>query len=721
MLGSHAGLSHFLTWQRETFEVGPGDRCAQLTGISFDVVLRDIFLPLVSGATLHLLEDPDDLGGARLIRWLADEEITLLHTVPALTRTWLATWPAALTAPTARAVFFAGEPLTGELVNRWRSTFPRARVINLYGPTETTLAKCAYEVPVGEQTGVLPIGWALPQTQILLLNAWDGLCGIGEVGEIVVRTPFRTKGYLSGAPSEAVQRFCPNPFTKQQGDIVYRTGDRGRYGPGGRLEILSRLDDDVKIRGVLVNLRDVEAMLGQQSGVQSSVVTAHRGGPEEEMTLAAYVVPAEGQTIDLAELRASIRAHLPAALAPATVTILDHLPLTANGKVDRTALPRPERTAGVAGMVIAPRTRDERQIAEIWVQLLGMKTVSVHDNFFDVGGTSLLAIRVCTALEEATGLRLPAAALWETPTIAQLAMLLGSASQHVEIPTLVALQSQGSLPPLFCISYRGGPAHAFRELAAALGPGQPVYALQEQPRDRPDGPARQTAEVAAMNIDAMRAIQPHGPYYLAGTSGGGVVAYEMAQQLRAGGEQVAMLALFDTTCPGGGGTARPAGRRSLPVRVQYRARALATRIRYHTTVWTVMQPVERPAYLRARITTIRHGLLHVLRPSEQSGEESAPINDEIKGENTVRPVADEGYRPRPYAGHVTYFWSSNNPAGLLGASDPRRGWQRLVQGRLEIHYMPGRHCEFAYYAPYLRHAVADLQACLRRARRATGE
>ncbi|MGH8773204.1 MAG: amino acid adenylation domain-containing protein, partial [Burkholderiales bacterium] len=261
ILGCHKGLNHFLAWQRETFAIDSQDRVAQLTALSFDPLLRDVFLPFTSGATLCLPGKDDELEPASVWSWLATETISVLHTVPSRAQSWLADALPRLEFPHLRMTFFAGEPLLGSLVNRWRA-LTTSEIINLYGPTETTMAKCFYRVPADVSPGVQPAGQPLPQTQALVLNPYGNLCGIGEPGEIVIRTPSRTLGYLN-ASSETRASFRKNPFRDDDADWLYCTGDSGRYRPDGSLEIGSRLDDQVKINGVRVEPAEVTAVLAQ--------------------------------------------------------------------------------------------------------------------------------------------------------------------------------------------------------------------------------------------------------------------------------------------------------------------------------------------------------------------------------------------------------------------------------------------------------------------------
>ena len=355
VLGCHKGLAHFVAWQRDTFGVGPGDRSSQLTGLSFDVVLREIFLPLTSGATLCLRPPDHELGPDEVLAWLEKEGVTVLHTVPALARTWLVETPASVKLEALRYVFIAGEPLTSRLVRQWRSRFPgAARIVNLYGPTETTLAKCFYEVPEVTREGIQPVGRPLPQTQALVLGAGDRLCGIGEAGEIVIRTPYCSLGYVN-APAETAKRFFPNPFRRDAKDLLYRTGDRGRVLPDGSLEILGRLDQQVKVRGARVELGEIESVLASHEAVAECVVMAI-AEPGEDARLVAYVVPRRGPAPGSTSLRQYLKERLPEYMVPSAVSLLAALPLTANGKLDRRALPAPSGVTEDRGEAVAPRS-----------------------------------------------------------------------------------------------------------------------------------------------------------------------------------------------------------------------------------------------------------------------------------------------------------------------------------------------------------------------------
>ena len=422
--GCHKGLSQFLAWQRSTFDVGPGDRCSQLTSPSFEVILRDIFLPLVSGATLCLPDRGADTASGDMLAWMDRDEVTLVHAVPTLAQTWLGTMAAGAEPRKLRWAFFGGEPLTDVLVRRWRKvTPPTAGIVNLYGPAETTLAKCFHVIPPEPTHAVQPLGTPLPHTQALVLNAGRQLCGVGEPGEIVIRTPFRTFGYIN-APAEQQKRFVSNPFANSHDDVVYLTGDRGRYRPDGVLEFLGRTDDQVKIRGVRIEPAEVTALLGRHPKVTACFVAAVPDSNGENI-LAAYVVPAADSTALASELRSYLSEQLPRAMVPSGFVFLDALPLSSNGKVDRRALAAMAVARSDTGTAfVSPRTQTEHALERIWSRVLARERVGVQENFFDLGGHSLLATQVVSLIRHEFNVELPLNTIFTTPTIEGLAVYL---------------------------------------------------------------------------------------------------------------------------------------------------------------------------------------------------------------------------------------------------------------------------------------------------------
>jgi amino acid adenylation domain-containing protein len=453
ILGSHKGLSQFLAWQREEFGVGPGDRCAQLTMLSFDAALRDIFLPLTSGACLCLPpRQAQGLEADWVLPWLDRCRVSLLHTVPTVAQSWLAVLPSGVSLRALRWAFFVGEPLSDALVRMWRRAFPEGGgIVNLYGPTETTLVRCFFVVPEDGLPGLQPAGRPIPQTQALVLAGGCRLCGVGEPGEIHLRTPFRTLGYL-GATEEAGRGFSVNPFRDDPNDLLYGTGDLGRYRPDGGLDVLGRLDFQIKIRGVRVEPEEVTAVLARHPIVRACVVVGVRG--ERENRLIAYVVAPEPNRPAPAELRAFLAEQLPAAMIPSVFVFLDELPMTANGKVDRAGLPEPNPLAPEPeeARVASAQTPIQEIVAATWEKALEVQGVGPETNFFEAGGHSLLAAQVVSRLRQVFQIDLPLRDLFEEPTVAGLAKRIEAAMVTREgggVPELRRVPRAGSLPLSF--------------------------------------------------------------------------------------------------------------------------------------------------------------------------------------------------------------------------------------------------------------------------------
>ncbi len=434
VLGYHGGLSHFLEWQRDRFDIGAGDRGAQLTTVGFDVVLRSIFLPLISGATV-VLPEADAVDASAILPWIVREEITYTHLVPSVAAAWLSEGQT-VPLPALRRVFFAGEPLADGLVTDWRRCFSdSATVINLYGPTETTLAKCFNVLGRELRPGTAPIGNGIPGSQLLILNE-DRPCGVGEVGEIVIRTPYRSRGYVREDGLDTTC-FVPNPFTSDPADLLYRTGDLGRFLPDGELEILGRRDAQVKIHGVRIELGEIETLLRHQPGVTAAAVALRPVG--DEPVLVGYLV-AEGD-VDTAAIERALVAELPRSMHPSAFVVLPELPRTSSGKIDRRALPDPPES--LTGEVIAATTQTERTILGIWCEVLKRDTISVDADFFAIGGHSIRAVRVASRISRAFNVHVTLAEVFEQSTIARLA-------NHVDALVSAADEQPvaGQSPPL---------------------------------------------------------------------------------------------------------------------------------------------------------------------------------------------------------------------------------------------------------------------------------
>jgi amino acid adenylation domain-containing protein len=694
VLGAHRGLAHFLAWEREAFQVSPSDRVSQLSRLSFDVAMRDIFLPLTSGATLCLPPDQTRFDTGQVLNWLQAEAVSIVHIVPAVAAAGLATATPDITLEKLRWALFAGEPLTEQLVNRWRDAFPRSGgIANLYGPTETTLAKFCHLVGDPPGPGIQPVGQPLPHTQALVVNRAGQLCGVGEPGEVFIRTPYRSLGYIN-LPEAQAERFIVNPFGTDPGDLVYRTGDLGRHRVDGALELQGRTDHQIKIGGVRIEPAEIESVISGHPEVAACVVVATGEGDvegEEDRRLTAYVAAKPGCTPSLKSVRAVVRRELPKHQHPSRFVFLDSLPLLANGKVDRAGLPPPgSERPDPDEPYVAPRTELEGTLARIWEEVLKIAPVGIHDDFFDLGGHSLMAVRLMFRINKGTGAALPLATLFEHATIEKLARLVVNPLARSAEP-LVAVQPGGRERPLFFVHPAGGDVMCYGQLAARLGKGRPFYGLQSLVSDPAKARSPAIEDMAAHYLDAIIGVQPSGPYLLGGWSMGAIVAFEMAQQLVDRGHQVALLALLDHRPP----VAADADELFDDVAVMRRFLASVGELE--------SAPLEGLTGERRFERFLELARQRDLLPAEV-GEEQVRSYLEVYRANVE---AVRRYSPRRYPGRVTLLRTRfDDPDG-----DTTLGWGSFAQAGVDVFEVPGTHHQMVS-EPNVETVARVLRSCL---------
>jgi amino acid adenylation domain-containing protein len=416
--GRLKGIDHFIRWEIHTLGVNSGTRVSLLLPLTFDGSLRDVFVPLCAGGTICIPQGRDTILDAhRLAHWLDEQRIEIVHCVPSVFRSLINENPTPDRFPSLRAILLAGEPLLPSDVGRWMDIFgERVQLINLYGTSETTMAKFIYFVkPSDKERPSIPVGKPMPGARALILDEKAMPCPSGVVGEIYIRTPYRSLGYYR-QPELTSEVFITNPFNTDPEDIVYKTGDLGRLLEDGNYEYLGRTDQQVKIRGVRVELGEIENLLRKHGAVRD-VVVIDRQDRNQTKYLCAYVVLDEEN--EATELRDYLSAYLPVHMLPSVFIPMRKLPRTLNGKVDRKALPTPAETQAEGGKNhVAPRTPIEEMLAGIWMQVLGVSRVGIFDNFFQLGGHSLLATQIISRVRVTFDVDLPLPILFEKPTVA---------------------------------------------------------------------------------------------------------------------------------------------------------------------------------------------------------------------------------------------------------------------------------------------------------------
>jgi amino acid adenylation domain-containing protein len=457
VLGVHRATLSVLAWMGQAFPFAGDEVCCQKTPVSFGDSIQELFGPLLQGIRTVLIPDAVLKDVARLVQTLARHDVSRIILVPSLLRTLLDTYsdlPDRL--PHLKLWFAGGEALSSDLVHRFRERLPHARLINLYGASEASDDTTWYDATsASDELTRVPIGRPIANTQVYVLDQHLQPVPVGVAGELYVGGASLTRGYLN-RPELTAERFIPHPFSHEPGARLYKTGDVARYRADGQLEYLGRYDQQVKIRGVRIELEEIEAALRQHPAVREIAVTVREEVPGD-VRLVAYVVPAQEPGPTIGELRRFLGAKLPAAMVPATFVRLGTLPHTPSGKVDRRALPTPSLVRpALEELYVAPRTDTERQVAAVWCRILDLEQVGIHDDFFELGGHSLLAMELLFRVQEAMHVEVPLASFFETPTVARMAAIIATAPQsrqERQASPIVPVARGGRLPASIAQEY----------------------------------------------------------------------------------------------------------------------------------------------------------------------------------------------------------------------------------------------------------------------------
>ena len=705
VLVSHESIADHCRNAQRCYELNSGDVVLQFASPSFDVSLEEILPTLIVGARLVIM-GAHVWHPAELQRKIAQFGLTVLNLPTAywqeLAREWAAVpeW-----APNVRPrlIIVGGDAMLPDVLKLWQRTSVNSiRLLNAYGPTETTITATAFEIAPRPGENAMdrrvPIGRPLANRAIYILDRHGNPVPIGIPGELYVGGASVARGYLN-QPELTAERFLPDPFSAEPGARMYKTGDVARYLPDGNIEFLGRVDHQVKIRGFRIELGEIEAALGQHPAVREAVVLAREDMPGEKR-LVAYVVG--NSTAD--ELRGFLKDKLPQYMVPAVFVPLDALPLLSNGKTDRRALPAPDRTRPeLHKAFVAPRDDLEVQLAHIWEEVLGVRPVGVRDNFFELGGHSLAAVRLFALIEIRLGRRLPLTAVFHGATVEHLAGVLRQRVTPGPQSSLVAIQPGGSKRPLFLVHPAGGHVFPYIRLAQLLGPDQPCYGLQARGLEDGQDPHTRIGDMAAHYIQALQTLQPTGPYLLGGWSMGGVVAFEMAQQIHAQGQRVALLALLDGGIPTPDETFPEEDSEAISLVERYFG------ISFGPMKFLAALPRDKQlAFLLARAK--RRGLV----PAELDISQARRFVDLLRSD--LR--ATQNYALRLYPGRITVFNASERVAGT--SPDPTLGWCEWASGGVEVHVVPGNHASLMY-EPHVKVLAEKLTACLNQAHSATAE
>jgi amino acid adenylation domain-containing protein len=702
-------------------QIEPSDVIAQASNAAFDAATFEIWGALLHGARLAVVRKETLLAPADLATTIERQGIGIMFVTTALFNQLAAERPGIFRS--LKHVMFGGEAADPRAARRILQHGPPAHLVHVYGPTETTTFATWHPVAsVPDDATTIPIGRPIANTRAFVLDRYLSPQPVGIPGELYIGGPGLARGYLR-RPELTTERFIPDPFIDDPDARLYRTGDLVRRLEDGSIEFVGRLDQQVKIRGFRIELGEVEALLGEHPSVRQSIVLPYERGTAGKR-LAAYVVPEPDSGVGGDDLRAYLRQRLPGYMVPTAIVLLPGLPLNPNGKIKREALPPPDAASTAdADVSVAPETAVEARLVELWAHLLGVAPIGVTDNFFDLGGHSLLVVRLLAEIPRLFGTKVSLATFFQNATIRDLAATIAGEDARGNATSLVPIQPLGSLPPLFCVHPLGGDVLCYQSLSRLLGPDQPLYGIQARGVDDVQTPIDDMREMAAFYLQQMRTVQPEGPYFLLGFSSGGTVVYEMAQQLRASGDEVGLLAILDHP-PATAGYYRPIVRPEhwptlLYDLLGYRDRLAALRLGHGRKL------------VRSFADRIRRRTVHPRgAPAEGVPQHELDrvvnyVATNIAGDPNLLPLyhreviaaqyrALTSYVPAPYSGHITLFRARKQP--LLCSHDPAMGWRALAGAGMTVCTVPGSHLG-VLQEPNVATLAARLGDCLARARR----
>lgn len=681
VMQTHRNLLHDSRYRINTFKLGVGDRSVIPNSLAFAAAGMGAFGALLSGATLYLY-NLSEQGLLGLKTLLSEEQITFIQSRPGLYRQLVALLAEGETFPYLRAIHMGGEPADGGDISLLHKHLPSDCIIRYsFGTTETG-GVTDFVIQPGSSVppGPLPVGSPLMDKTIRVIDEAGQPLGMGLVGEIVVQSRYLSPGYWRDAELTE-QVFERDPSGSDV--AIYHGGDLGRWRADGMLEFLGRRDTQVKLLGQRVEIGEVEAGLRRLPQVLDAAVVA-RDDETGGIRLVAYFVPCVTPIPSSAELRAALGQRLPAFMIPGIFVPLEVLPRLPNGKVDRAALPAPVRVQPQDSNSGIHADPVEEMLTAHWKKVLGLRHIGIRDDYFDLGGNSLQALRLMAGIQQATGTCLPPSILLTHPTIAQLATALRGKEGQAAFASLVAIQVTGGRLPLFLIHAKGLSVMFYRDLARRLGSDQPVYGLQPRGLDGCSEPDSSIPLMASHYLSEIRQLQAHGPYFLAGASSGGLIAFEMAQQLVAVGEKVGLLAMFDTYVP------PLAWSEDAHEADEDEWQNLKARIRLHWDNITERKGAARWRYVRQKAIIAaertRDSWSRTLqgRPSPFDAVEEAHLKVQ-----RAHAGARRGYTLEIYPGRLVLFLADHQPRGVR--RNPALGWQTLAQNEIEVHTIPGYH------------------------------
>jgi amino acid adenylation domain-containing protein len=746
LVHTHETYRHSITDYANEIHLSVDDKLSLLHSVSFGTGRVHLLLSLLNGASLFPFDVKSE-GTHRLVSWLNEEQITIYHSAPALFRRLADVLPGVEKLPSLRLIRLTGAPITQLDFDLYKKNFPSRTLLQIVmGSTEAgEISSAIVDQSFAFPKAGAPVGYPRLDKKVLLLDENGHEIGPGDVGEIAVKSRYLRRGYWRRRDLTDTKFFDISDGNNR----IYLTGDLGRMLPDGFLIHLGRKDFQVKIRGYRVEVAEIEKALLAHTQVTDAAVVA-RNRESHEDYLVAYVVPRQDPAPRINELYEFLKEKLPDYMIPSAFVFMDSLPLT-NGKLDRKALPLPDHKRPNFDHPYVPAQDEvEQKVAEIWEEVLDVRPIGIRDDFFELGGYSLLGASIIAQIQKNFRVDLPVRFLAEHPTIAQLAARIKSLDENSLVlrrekqsyTYLVKLRSDQDQTLVFCFSHAGnfrGDLLRFAQLNRFIGSEYSFYGIQARGSDGKSRPHGSVEEMAAAYIEEIQTIQPHGPYFLIGECGASPIAYETAQQLRARGEEVALLAFLDSRA------SQPSARRYFWRRyfwyryfpyfswICYQIYRISesgawnyfkARAAYHLSEIRALKGSQRLHYVFAMTGKVMGFISPASRrgislPSEQtrvSGRGAQPnagkLEDRIAAAYPLYPLYRLHrlrYRHRPYARKITILTNEE-----WYDADPTLGWTELAIGGLEVHKIPGNHD--TYITKNINLVTEQLRECLDRAK-----
>lgn len=698
---TYRGVCNMLAQQEAIFQLHPGLRILQFASQSFDVSVWETWMSLMNGATLHLNTRDALMPGEPLANVLLTQGINVLVLTPSA---MMALPERAF--PALQHIVTAGEAYSNELVERWSE---KTHLYNAYGPTETT---CYSTLVVDlRETSKSLIGRPICNTQIYLLNEWLQPVPVGVSGEIYIGGAGVARGYMR-QPAITAERFVPDPYSTTPGQRLYKTGDLARYTADGQLVFLGRNDSQVKLRGFRIELGEIEKTLDQYAAVQQCVVMIREDRPKDR-SLVVYAVPRDGQQIDSLELKNYLRSKLPPYMLPNSIVSLEAFPMMPNGKIDRNKLPAPGSQALADQETFRPpRDVVEQQLVQSIEEILQLRPISISDNFFLIGGHSLSAIRLMSEIQKRLEVQIELPVIFQAQNIAALARAIRQlqGSHTVTRSPLVPIQPRGEKAPLFCIHPASGNVSSYYNLARYLRPDRPIYGIQDTTVvEEGENRAMLLEEMVSSYISVLKEVQPEGPYFLGGYSFGGLIAFEMAQQLLVQGQKIALLAIFDSHPPTHADDVTDDETTLLAVIAsEWLRESSGKKVQ---EIYDELVPLTGEGQLQHVLALVREANVELFSMDPRWVRQQV-----LLFKSRIHIALN--YKARQYPGPITFFCANERDEldqnKALAENLDELGWQKMTPLPLETYLVPGYH-NTIMNNPSVERLAQHLQHCLDRA------